>query len=265
MTNEHHPIFAKGRMEARIARTVASAILLAAACKEGPEDESRPLIPGDAGGPVEYRSGGEDSGVHGDTQVLQVLLTVHDIEVKRARGAVEKAVDADTRQLATLIATDHAASSARLREIAEKKRITLEPSGTNGDLRSEARDVESKLASRTGLAFDRVYLEAEIMTHLKAMALIDHDLALIVIDPDLAQAVQDARADTMHRERAQELWRALPRDASAPSSESVSTSYVDSGEPDVSPPASDAGRESNEGAASPTQPTTDPTSSGDWS
>jgi putative membrane protein len=233
----------QGRMRAVIALSLVSAFLLAAACNDKPEDPSRPLLPGDAGGPAErvYRSNQEDSGVESDSQLLQVLLTVNDGEVKRARLAEERAVDPKTRELATIIGADHAAANDRIRAIGQTKRLSREPSAKNTELESEAGDVMARLESRSGLAFDRVWLEAEITAHVKAMALFDHDIAFMLTDSDLAQAVDEARKDTAHRERAQELWRGLPRDASAPTSESVSTSWIDSGAEDAPAPPRDAG------------------------
>ena len=58
----------------------------------------------------------------------------------------------------------------------------------------DAESFASRLEDRTGAAFDKAYVESEIVAHVKARSVIDHVLTDVAVNPDLKAAIDEMRA-----------------------------------------------------------------------
>jgi putative membrane protein len=245
MTKDRRHILERRSRRSLIAVSLLSAIIIASSCRED-TDGSAALVAAGGRKPAERVRGTaiEDGGVHRDAQVLHVLLTESGGEMKRAKIAGAKATDDGVKDFAALMITDHTTATERLKAIAEQKRMTPEPNETSKSIESEDESSIEKLDRLSGFAFDRGYIEAEILGNLKAMSTIERLLAPAIVDPDLAAAVEEARVSSVsHRERAQEILRALRSEASASASDASVVTYVKSNTPDASAAVHEAGTE----------------------
>src|SRR3954452_18829566 len=86
-------------------------------------------------------------------------------EIAAGRLALDKSDDAAVRAYARRMITDHTKAQANLRAIARAMKTTL-PKQPSGQQRAEA----ARLATRSGDAFDRLYLRRQIVDHRKALS-----------------------------------------------------------------------------------------------
>jgi putative membrane protein len=202
------------RVGALIALTLVSAIMLAAACGGG---DSVPATARDADEPTDPPAIVMlDAGVHSDSEIMQVLLTQNTGEIERAKLAQSKATNDDVKEFAGLMLTEHGAINERLQAIGRDKAIGADNSSVNETAKNDDAKFAERLGTTEGAAFDRAYIEAEIVAHVKAMSVIDHALKPTVVDQDLSQMLSELMVSgTNHREHAQQIMSALRADASA--------------------------------------------------
>lgn len=156
----------------------------------------------------------DDGGVHSDAQVLGVLDALDATEIARSKIALAKATRDDVKDLATMMLTEHTAAAERLKTLCQQKGLASEPSQSSADVEEDAESFTTRLEDRSGAAFDRAYVESEIMTHAKARSTIDHVLSNAVVDPDLRAMLDELREVAgAHLEHAQTVRRALLTDS----------------------------------------------------
>jgi putative membrane protein len=86
-------------------------------------------------------------------------------EVQLGRLAAQKGQSATVRAFGQRMATDHAESKAKLKEIAAQENISLPE-----DLDKHAKQSYEKLSKRSGPDFDRAYAQAMVRDHKKDVA-----------------------------------------------------------------------------------------------
>ena len=123
-------------------------------------------------------------------------------EIESAQLAMEKTQNAQIRELAQMIVTDHQAATAALRTAAAQAQpaITVTP-----QLNAEQQANMEALRAATGDAFERLYLQQQVQAHEKALAM----LRAYAQNGDVAQlrehASNTAAPVERHLERAREL------------------------------------------------------------
>ena len=93
-------------------------------------------------------------------------------EIATGRLAERKASSAKVRALGRMFVRDHTRLDAELVKVAKKLGVRL-PSAPNAQQKALA----AKLEKLTGRAFDRAWLDAQIMAHRKAIALGEREIA----------------------------------------------------------------------------------------
>jgi putative membrane protein len=232
MKDEKHIL--ERRIGVSIALALVSAILLAAACGGG-DGERATVVDDDDDRPGPPPMTMADGGVHSDSQILQVLLTLNTGAVERGESAQLKATSDEVKDFAALMIADHSAANERLQTLAREKGIGTDSSDVNEKLKAESAKFAERIAAVSGPAFDRAYVETEIVAHVKGNAVIDRSLQPIVVDPDLERMLADLlRSGASQQEHAQQILRDLRAEGGSSSSEtsadaSTSTSTRDGG------------------------------------
>ncbi len=207
----------KRRIGALIALSSVSAIMLAASCGEDDNDKARPSAPEAGARPAEARrvAKPDDGGLHRESQAVHVLITVNTGEVEQGSVAQKKASSDSVKDYAAMMIAEHRAANDRLAALAEQKKITPEANPTSDVLKSEVDTVKGRLDPLTGPLFDKSYIEAQIVMHMKVRAIIDEVLTPTMVDPDLKGALADFRRSVeAHLLKAEGIRRDLGLDAS---------------------------------------------------
>jgi len=235
------------RIGALIALSFVTGTMLAASCADDDDETMHPrATEADTkpAHPAAEHPTPDDGGIHRTSQALHVLITVNDKEVEQSSLAQQKASNDRVKEFAAMIVTEHRAANDRLAGLAQQKAITPEANPTSDSFSSEAESVEKRLEPLSGSAFDKTYMEAQIVAHVKVRALIDEVLKPALADPDLEREVADLRTGIdRHLLEAEEIRKALGFDASVQSDASTSvTSSGDGGRIDAGRlPVLDAG------------------------
>lgn len=111
------------------------------------------------------------------------------MEVQLSKLAIERAQTKEVKSLAQKIAEDHSLSNAELLKIAATKKITL-PEG----LSKEDKEMIEETNKKTGMDFDKEYVEKMIKSHKSAIENFE-DAAEHCEDPD----IKSFASSSLHR------------------------------------------------------------------
>lgn len=125
-------------------------------------------------------------------------------EVKASEAAKTKATDADVKKIAAMMVTAHNKLNKQLVDLAKKKSFTLPETIEQGQL-----DDINKTGEKTGLDFDKAYVDDLVDKHEKAIDMFEKS-ADKSNDPDVKKAFTDALPELRaHLEHAKTLKEKL--------------------------------------------------------
>jgi len=99
-----------------------------------------------------------------DATIFAIFDETNTADVWAARIAVKKAHSENVRELGKMVATDHEAVQRMWRDMAKKLGVIPAPPQTDTSAEKLAKTV-ALLQSKSGLEFDKVYLQHEIVFH----------------------------------------------------------------------------------------------------
>jgi putative membrane protein len=112
-----------------------------------------------------------------DSELAQILLTANMGEVAEAQAAQPKLSDAQAKQFADRMVSEHSAAITREQALYPQIGITPVASATSQMLMSEAAaGVQQLQATPAGMGFDLTYLCMQIRAHAEVVALIDANI-----------------------------------------------------------------------------------------
>lgn len=155
----------------------ASAVILAlAACggeREADDGAAMDNMMADAGnGMIADNAAIPAATMANSGQEYAAMVAASDLyEIESGRLAREKTQDAEIRDLAQMIVTDHEKSTADLLTAAQQAQpaITVTP-----EMNAEQQSMMQALRSANGDRFDQEYLRQQVAAHEKALALVRH-------------------------------------------------------------------------------------------
>lgn len=125
-------------------------------------------------------------------------------EVKASAAAKTKATNADVKKIAAMMVTAHTKLNGNLKALAAKKSFTLPESIEQG-----AQNDIDKIGEKTGLDFDKAYVDDLVDKHEKAISMFEKS-ADKAEDPDVKKAFADALPELRaHLEHAKTLQEKL--------------------------------------------------------
>lgn len=100
-----------------------------------------------------------------DGEILQVLQTVSEGEIKQAKVAVQGASSEGVRDVAQHIIKDHQAMNERVMSLSQATGIKLNDSPLDTGIRLQANEIAEDLAELSGQKFDCAYLQKQVEQH----------------------------------------------------------------------------------------------------
>jgi len=172
----------------------------------------------DAGGGGSDRDGGtqNDAGqVRTDGQIASIVSTANTGEVAQAQVALSKAEDAQVRDYAQHMITEHTAAEQRLTQLLTAAGITPQPSQVSTSLKADSdRVVQQLTATAAGPNFDSVYIQSQIAVHQKVLDLVDDELIPSAQNSTLQDELQaTSDAVSKHLEDAEDIADTLDENA----------------------------------------------------
>jgi putative membrane protein len=141
-----------------------------------------------------------------DPEVAHVAVTANSIDVELARFAQTRTRNADIRQFATTMITDHTAVNTQAAALAGRLGVTPADNAVSQSLLSGAAQARTALESLQGAAFDRAYMDREVAYHQAVLDALDGLLIPTSSNADLRKLLVDVRpAFAAHLEHAKQI------------------------------------------------------------
>jgi putative membrane protein len=128
-----------------------------------------------------------------DPEVAHVAVTANSIDVELARFAQTRTHNAEVRQFASTMITDHTAVNAQAAELAGRLGVTPADNAVSQSLVSGAAQARTGLEPLRGAAFDRAYIDREVAYHQAVLDALDGLLIPTSSNADLRQLLVDVR------------------------------------------------------------------------
>jgi putative membrane protein len=147
-----------------------------------------------------------------DPQIATVALTAHQIDADRGKLAQKKTKNAQVKQFADQMVTDHTAGANEVLALAKKLGVKPEESAVTKSLKDGASETTTKLGKLKGPAFDKAYVDAEVAYHLAVIDAVNKVLLPAVKNPEVKKALEDAGPTLQgHLVHAQQLQASLAK------------------------------------------------------
>ena len=145
-----------------------------------------------------------------DAQIVQIVQTANQIDVRLAKLALEKSTDPQVKDFANQMISDHTAVEKSVADLAKKLNVTPEESDTSKQLNQQAAEETKKLESLSGKAFDQEYISHEVAYHQAVIDALTKTLIPNSQNPKLKSALEGAVPLFQgHLQHAEQLQKSL--------------------------------------------------------
>jgi putative membrane protein len=146
-----------------------------------------------------------------DGEIVSILNTANQGEVKAAMNAQNKASNPEVRKFAQLMITDHQNALKQTAPVAKQAKI--KPMNNNmysRNMKKENNTAMRKMRKMQGAAFDQAYMDSQIAMHEKVLGMIDNMLLPNAKSPDLKNLITNMRpVIDAHLQQAKQIRSAL--------------------------------------------------------
>jgi len=179
-----------------------------AACGGGEEEQETAINADTATAPT---SAAAPAGALGDPQIAAILAASDSSEIQPSQLALQKAQNAQVKEFAQRMVTDHGALSDSLRAMAQQNNITPAPNEMSQQMQTQTQTVMQSLQGLSGAAFDSVYVQAMVQSHQAALNAVESQLIPAAQNPQLRTALEQKvrPAVSMHLQQIQQIQGTL--------------------------------------------------------
>jgi putative membrane protein len=100
-----------------------------------------------------------------DPQIAHIAYTAGQLDIDAAQQAVKVSKNKDVLAFANNMIKDHTAVNKQALDLCKKLNVTPEDNDTSKSLAKTAADKRAELATLSGAAFDKAYIENEVAYH----------------------------------------------------------------------------------------------------
>lgn len=111
-----------------------------------------------------------------DPQIVAMLVAANNIDIDASKQALRKAKHADVIKYAQLMLQDHTAANKAMTETLAKLTIAPEATDASKSLTSHGADTLAHLALLDGSAFDKAYIDNEVVLHNEVLKIANNEL-----------------------------------------------------------------------------------------
>ena len=145
-----------------------------------------------------------------DAQIAAIVVTANQVDIDAGKLGEARASRAAVRAFAKLMITDHTAVNKLAVELAKKLQLTPEANATSRSLQEGGETHRARLTALEGAAFDRAYVEQEVVYHQQVLDALDKVLIPGATNAELKALLVKVRpAFAAHLEHAKNLRASL--------------------------------------------------------
>lgn len=108
-----------------------------------------------------------------DAQIASIVVTANQVDIDAGKLAASKAANAGVRQFGERMAVDHSGVNKAAVELATRLGVTPEDNPTSRALKSAGEKNIAALKALTGPAFDKAYVDNEVVYHQQVIDALD--------------------------------------------------------------------------------------------
>jgi putative membrane protein len=145
-----------------------------------------------------------------DPQIAAIVVTANQVDIDAGKLALSKAKSPDVKTFAQLMITDHSGVNKSATELVQKLHVTPEANPTSQSLQKGGDDNLAALKKLSGSAFDRAYVDHEVVYHQAVLDAVDSTLIPSAQNAELKALLVKVRpAFVAHLEHAKHLQSEL--------------------------------------------------------
>ena len=191
-------------LPARAALVALAAALCAFGCAR---QESSATLEQASTDPTGTDQGNLAGGELSDANIAAIVVTYNNEEIEHAKLAQERATNAEVKQFARTMITDHNAVNQKANALATQLNLTPMESDASRKLSTDGNLFRTNLQTQSGAEFDRSYIANEVALHEQVLNQIDQQLIPQSDNADLRRLLQETRpaveAHLMHARQIQ--------------------------------------------------------------
>jgi putative membrane protein len=145
-----------------------------------------------------------------DPQIAAIVVTANQVDIDAGKLAKSKASSKDVKDFAQLMITDHSAVNKSATELVTKLHVTPEANATSQSLQQGGDQNLAALKKLSGSAFDRAYVNHEVIYHQAVLDAVDNTLIPNAKNAELKALLVKVRpAFVAHLEHAKKIQASL--------------------------------------------------------
>jgi putative membrane protein len=111
-----------------------------------------------------------------DAQIAFIVVTANQVDIDAGKLAESKGSSADVKAFGKQMVTDHSGVNKQAVALVTKLKVTPEDNATAGSLKSGGAENIARLEKLSGAAFDRAYVDHEVVYHEQVLEALDKTL-----------------------------------------------------------------------------------------
>jgi putative membrane protein len=111
-----------------------------------------------------------------DAQIASIVVTANQVDIDAGKLAESKGSNADIKAFGKQMVTDHSGVNKQAVALVTKLKVTPEDNPTSQSLKKGGDDNLKNLKTLSGAAFDRAYIEHEVVYHQAVLDALDKTL-----------------------------------------------------------------------------------------
>ncbi|MGH7470307.1 MAG: DUF4142 domain-containing protein [Longimicrobiales bacterium] len=145
-----------------------------------------------------------------DADIAHIAVTANTIDIEAGQQANEKSTNAEVKQFANTMITDHTGVNAEASKLAGGLSLTPTDNAVSQQLKSQADAAKAEVGSKSGAEFDKAYIAREVAYHQAVLDALDQTLIPGAQHAELKALLEKVRpAVASHLQMAQQLQTKL--------------------------------------------------------
>lgn len=145
-----------------------------------------------------------------DAQIAAIVVTANQVDIDAGKLAESKASSPAVKAFAKQMVTDHTGVNKQAMDLVKKLGVKPEESETSKSLKAGGDENLKKLKGLSGAAFDKAYIDHEVVYHQQVLDALDKTLIPNAKNPELKELLTKVRpAFVAHLEHAKKIQATL--------------------------------------------------------
>jgi putative membrane protein len=147
-----------------------------------------------------------------DAQIASIVVTANQVDIDAGKLAESKGSNAEVKAFGKQMVTDHSGVNKQAVALVTKLKVTPEDNATSQSLKSGGADNVKNLQMLSGAAFDKAYVDHEVVYHQQVIDALDKTLIPSAQNAELKSLLVSVRpAFVAHLEHAKSLQASLAK------------------------------------------------------